>query len=85
MNNSPDKKHLSEIRWHCRRGMLELDILLENFFDRYYLKLSSEERALFQEILETNDQQLYNWLMGKESPDDPKWSEMINQIRENKM
>ncbi len=85
MNYSISKEHLALVRWHCRRGMLELDILLQNFFDRHYLQLSAEERALFEEILKSNDQQLYNWLMGKESPDDPKWSEMINQIRENKL
>lgn len=84
MNDVVDKKHLSEVRWACRRGMLELDILLGNFFDRYYVKLSAAERALFEEILLTNDQQLYNWLMAKESPQDPQWLAMVNWIRENK-
>lgn len=58
----------AQVRWQCRRGMLELDIILLSFFDTYYEALNLETQAVFIRLLETPDPELYAWLMGQESP-----------------
>ena len=69
----------SRVRWHCRRGMLELDVLLGNFFDHHYAALSSSEQELFIELLDCNDNELYTWLVKKE-PSKPQFNAMIKKI-----
>lgn len=59
----------SQIRWQCRRGMLELDIMLISFFDHHYDTLSPKEQELFVALLEASDADLYAWLLGEEIPD----------------
>lgn len=71
------------LRWSCRRGMLELDVLLEKFLESAYLKLDAQEQAIFVKLLDCSDQDLFNWFMAKEIPADPNFAEMVNKIREN--
>lgn len=53
----------SKIRWQCRRGMLELDYLLQRFVDDYYDSLSMEEKATFASLLQSDDPMLWDWLV----------------------
>lgn len=61
-------QNISRLRWACRRGMLELDVLLGNFLEEAYLQISDEEQKKFVELLDCNDQELFMWLTGKEIP-----------------
>ena len=73
---------LNRIRWHCtRRGMLELDTLLGNFFDHHFLQLSDHEQQLFVALLEQPDPVLYDWLLGHSDPDDAEVLALIKKIR----
>jgi len=55
------------LRWMCRRGMLELDVLFERFIDSGgYTKLNEQERQLFEEMMLEADPVLFNWLLGSE-------------------
>ena len=54
--------------WACRRGMLELDILLSRFVEEHYDLLSEDEKLRFDVLLECEDQDLYNWLVKKQTP-----------------
>jgi len=63
------KEELARIRWNCRRGMLELDIILENFFDNHYLQLAPADQKRFIELLACTDQQLWGWLMQNVKPE----------------
>lgn len=72
---------LSRLRWACRRGMLELDLLLSNFLEEAFLTLSEQEQASFIELLETNDQDLFLWLTGKEVTKNQKVNLIIEKIR----
>jgi len=70
------------LRWACRRGMLELDILLGNFLEEAYLSLSEQGQAIFVRLLtEANDQELFMWLIGKEKTRDADFASMIEKIR----
>ena len=61
--------------------MLELDLLLEGFMERGYEALSEAERANFELLLKTGDQQLLAWLMGHEETDEKEFIQVIAAIR----
>ncbi len=75
--------HLNDtrIRWRCRRGMLELDVILERFFDHHYSHLSMDEQVLFQSLLNCSDQDLLNWLIGDQTPIDAALALMVKKIK----
>ncbi|PPD40324.1 MAG: succinate dehydrogenase assembly factor 2 [Methylobacter sp.] len=49
---------LAKLKWQCRRGSLELDLLLNHYLDTVYLQACAEERARFAELLELDDEVL---------------------------
>lgn len=70
------------LRWACRRGMLELDVLLGNFLEHAYLHLQPSEQELFVKLLNCNDQELFEWLTDKNKPSDPDLLLMVEKVRE---
>ncbi len=79
----PDEqlKDIERLRWQCRRGMLELDMLLEAFLDRAYPKLSPRLQRHFHQLLEFPDPIIHAWCVGGENPDDEEFHELIENIR----
>ena len=75
--NTSDKKR---IRWQCRRGMLELDIMLSHFLDNGYEQLSLEQKEIFKKMLSLEDDQLYRWFMGYEPCQDPKMKPVVEIV-----
>lgn len=71
------------LQWACRRGMLELDLLLSNFLNEAFLTLPSEDQALFIALLNENDQDLFLWLTGKEIPKNQEISRIVKIIRDH--
>ncbi|WP_016955406.1 succinate dehydrogenase assembly factor 2 [Catenovulum agarivorans] len=67
-------------RWACRRGMLELDVILMPFMDNHYDNLPEAEQLIFQRLLEGIDPELYAWFMGHEKCEDTELAEMIKKI-----
>ncbi len=72
------------LRWKCRRGMLELDIFLQTYFDKHYDTLSEEQKQTFARLLEVDDTQLNAWLLKIEQPEHPAFQLMIAEIRDAK-
>jgi len=68
--------------WRCRRGMLELDLLLQPFVERHFDALTTEEQLQFLSLLDMQDQPLLDCLMLQEEPEDPDLSAMIAKIRD---
>ena len=61
----------ARIRWACRRGMLELDVLFMPFVEEAYDSLDAKQQAIFQRLLTQEDPDLFAWFMGhKECPDE---------------
>jgi antitoxin CptB len=69
------------LRWQCRRGMLELDLVLRRFLDVAYHDLDQADRARFSVLLETQDQELHDWIMGYSTPADPYMRALVDRIR----
>jgi antitoxin CptB len=79
--NVKNEAFKAKLRWQCRRGMLELDILLISFLDNHYDTLSSTEQEVFARLLTEPDPDIYLWLMGKEIPMDPAFQVLITLMR----
>lgn len=82
-NNSDMIHQLPRLRWACRRGMLELDVLLGNFLDSGYEKLNDDDKLLFVKLLECPDPEIFSWLMGKELPQDPEMLKITDIVRQH--
>lgn len=62
---------LARLRWKCRRGLLELDIVLQRFLSSQYAALSPAEQASFEALLASADQDLYELLFRQSGHVDP--------------
>jgi antitoxin CptB len=80
-NNIDTIHHLPRLKWACRRGMLELDVLLGNFLEDGYANLADDDKRLFINLLACTDPELFSWLMGKEIPPDPGLTRITEIIR----
>ena len=67
--------------WRCRRGMKELDVLLERFLARGYPELGAPERDCFERLLDQVDQDILRWLWGREAPVDPELAALVEKMR----
>jgi antitoxin CptB len=70
---------LGSLRWRCRRGMKELDVLLERYVEERFCSASSAEREAFRQLLEAQDTALYAYFMGSERPP-PQFTALIARI-----
>ncbi len=78
-----DEVTLARLKWRCRRGMLELDLLLGPFAERGYRHLTEAEREIFHQLLDLPDQQLLEYLLEQKRPEDGRWSDVITKIRDS--
>lgn len=69
--------------WRCRRGMLELDLLLGRFMEEGFHQLDESKKALFKDLLEEPDPDLYAWLMGYQEPERADFKEFIAWFRQH--
>jgi len=66
LSDTPEKD-LQRLRWQCRRGLLELDCIFEEYLDQRYLSAPEEERASFRQLINEQDPDLQAWLLHGES------------------
>ncbi|OIZ98890.1 hypothetical protein BEV13_06500 [Rickettsiella grylli] len=75
------EKKRQRLRWQCRRGMLELDLLLKAFLDNRYLSLTPSNQALFEQLLTYSDSALYAYLIQRKPVSDSLMQALIEQVR----
>ncbi len=73
----------NRLRWGSRRGMLELDLILMPFVENIYPTLSAEEQALYERLLECEDQDMFSWFLRREQPGEPDIRRIVDIIREH--
>lgn len=78
---SDDEVELRKLRWRCRRGMRELDQLLERWLDQAWRQSPTREREVFLRLLGTEDDTLWRWFLGHESPPDVETAALVERIR----
>ncbi|WNC69405.1 succinate dehydrogenase assembly factor 2 [Thalassotalea fonticola] len=68
------------LRWACRRGMLELDVLFMPFVEEAWDDLTKQQKQDFDRLLECDDPELFAWFMGHEECKDEALNAMVQII-----
>ena len=74
-------KEMNRLRWDCRRGMLELDLVLTGFLDKYYPKLTESQVKVFKELLDYPDTELWDMIIARTEPADNTMKTVLQLIR----
>ena len=77
-----DDAQLKRLRWRCRRGMRELDQLMLRYLDRQWAQDSDAQRGVFLQLLDCEDDKLWRWFMGHDTPDDVQIATLVQRIRQ---
>jgi antitoxin CptB len=74
------KVNKARLKWACRRGMLELDVLFIPFVDEAYDDLSTKDQFTFERLLTCQDPELFAWFMGHEVCEDKELNAVVQHI-----
>ena len=72
---------LKRMYWHSRRGMLELDLILVPFAEQFLAQASDEDQQRYQLLLKEEDQDLYQWLIGRLPAPGPELQAIVDLVR----
>ena len=72
---------LSRLRWLCRRGMKELDVVMSRYLDQHYASAPSADQEQFKALLEMPDPDLYDLLLGRSTTPDAELARFIRLLR----
>ncbi len=75
-----DERHFDRMRWRCRRGLLELDVVLKNFLEQGYRALAPAERDAFDKLLTVPDNILWAYVQGSEIPSEIELRQIVSKI-----
>ena len=70
------------LRWRCRRGMRELDQLMQRYLEQRWPLADDTERSVFLRLLDCEDDKLWQWCMGLDRPDDAELHDLVQRIIE---
>ncbi len=76
-----DQAALNRLRWRCRRGMLENDLILKRFLDGRGDQITDAELAALESILQLNDNELWEMLSGRREPADESVMPLLERLR----
>lgn len=77
-----DANEWNRLRWQCRRGLLELDLVLERFLEKYGDRLEGERLSLFQALLAYTDDELWDLVRARTEWRDARFAELVQWMRD---
>ena len=72
---------VGRLAWRCRRGMKELDLLLNQYLAQRWPQAEAAERAAFEQLLELSDPLLAAYLLQREEPTDSTLQPLLAVLR----
>jgi len=72
-----DRLSLERLKWKCRRGRLELDLVLQ----RIVPTLGDEDVSPFNALLELADDDLWDIVVGRSDDYDPQLTRIVALLR----
>jgi len=75
-----DSAAWSRLQWRCRRGLLELDLVLQAFLLDGYAALTPDEKQHLDRLLELPDDTLLGYIQGRQEPADKYFKEILKKI-----
>ena len=76
-----DARQFARLRWRCRRGMLENDLILTRFLDARGEAMTGDEVAALDGLLDLSDNELWDLLSGRAEPADAGWRPLVASLR----
>jgi len=81
-----DSQILSRLRWSARRGLLENDLIIERFFNRYAEQLNHEDVFLLDQLFDLSDNDLLDLFLSRKEPegalDTPELKGVLSKLRQ---
>ncbi len=74
-------KEMERLSWRCRRGLLELDIVLGRFVERDYAGLDEMQKAAFNALLDMPDTVLWDMIAGRQDASEGEQQALLEKIR----
>ena len=75
-------EELNRLRWQCRRGLLELDLVLERFLEKHCDRLQGERLSSFQRLLAYTDDELWDLVRARTECRDARLAEVVQWLRD---
>ena len=72
---------MARLKWKCRRGMKELDLLLERYLSERYPGADPVEQGAFRELLDMQDPELFAFVTGRERPATEEQRRVVDTLR----
>ncbi len=69
------------MQWRCRRGIRELDLVFGRFLEEGFEGFSEDELDSFERLLDENDLDIYDWLMGRSTPPSADLAQWISRLQ----
>jgi antitoxin CptB len=79
--NEAQRVRLEKLRWHCRRALLELDIVFQRYWQRVGDDVSEQDQAALEKLLAMEDHELWQLVSGRMEASDPHLQEMVGKLR----
>jgi antitoxin CptB len=76
-----NQERMNRIRWRCRRGMLENDLVLARFLEAKGPTLAEDEIAMLDRLLDFTDNDLWDLIAGRREPQDQDVLPVLLQLR----
>lgn len=70
-----------QLRWRCRRGVRELDVLFGRFLEHEHQGLDAQGVSAFERLLEVQDPVIMDWLFDRTKPTEPDLQALIDQLK----
>ncbi len=78
-----DDRAQERLRWRSRRGLLEMDLILQRFMARHLATLEGDDLAVYDALLDLPDNDFLDLAMGRSEPENPAWIPVLNKIRQS--
>ncbi len=76
-----DPVRVARLRWRCRRGMLENDLVLERFLEARGAAITEDEVAMLDRLLDLTDNDLWDLIAGRSEPGDATLLPLVRALR----
>jgi antitoxin CptB len=75
-----DTQRVYTLKWRCRRGMKELDMLLTRYLERDYYASTLEQKQAFEVLLDKSDPEILDYILGKSVPETPELDYVVCRL-----
>jgi succinate dehydrogenase flavin-adding protein (antitoxin of CptAB toxin-antitoxin module) len=82
MASEQQRVRTEKLRWHSRRALLELDLVLQRFWQRQPEVLGDKQAEILERLLEMEDHDLWELLSGRQDAGDPVLQDMVVLLRQ---